>query len=457
MRRASTVLINPARPGTPEQERGSSTDIERSEDDTASTTGKKPKRSRSNTSLSNIFTRSASPPPPQPGALAAAAAPSPIAESPAREAAAAQDESAAPPAAGAVKSPLSQEVKLAAAADPDPAAAPQTAASPTPAEYIPPPLIDNTATGPGGFTDDLDDLPSSEPIADPYAPPLSRSRSQASERPIERVPSVATQHTNPQSLNPTAQNSTDLLASSSGGDQESGVDKSAPIDIPQKTGTFFEHLRASPEDDDVVPPPATKELDLESEEPVEQTQEQPIDQVEQEREQEQQQQPRTPPRQVYLDTYTGELDHEPWSGEPGGGQRSVEETPMSIPPRPVARSLSSSDTSEEYVLNSWSWRGTNMIDLIASLRATCMKTRSTIRLRLDSPLNMGMAIYHPRHNLIGVLRWRVRLLQVQLWRWRCLSPSQLVTRNQSKLTSVLCGLLFILTIEKKIRPTSQVP
>ena len=348
MRRASTVLINPARPGTPEQERGSSTDIERSEDDTASTTGKKPKRSRSNTSLSNIFTRSASPPPPQPGAPAA---PSPIAESPAREAAAAQDESAAPPAAGAVKSPLSQEVKLAAAADADSAATapqPQTAgASATPAEYMPPPLIDNTATGPGGFTDDVDDLPSSDPIPDPYAPPRSRSRSP--EPPVKRAPSVATQQTDPQSLNPTAQNSTDLLASSSGGEQENGADKSAPIDIPQKGGAFFDHFRSSPEDDDVVPPPAARELDLESEEHVEQAQEQPIGQPEREHEQEQQA-PRTPPRQVFLDTYTGELDHEPWSGaEPGGGQRSIEETPMSIPPRPVARSLSSSDTSEEYV------------------------------------------------------------------------------------------------------------
>ena len=353
MRRASTVLINPARPGTPEQERGSSTDIERSEDDTASTTGKKPKRSRSNTSLSNIFTRSASPPPPQPGAPAAGAAPSPIAESPAREAAAAQDETAAPPAAGAVKSPLSQEVKLASTADLDPAAAsqpqPPSAGSPTPADYIPPPLIDNTATGPGGFTDDVDDLPVSEPIRDPYAPALSRSRSQEPEPPVERAPSVATQHTDPHSLNPTAHNSTDLLVSSSGGEQESGPDKSAPIDIPQKAGTFFEHIRASPEDDDdVVPPQTTKELDLESEEHVEQVQESPIDQPEHEQAQEHQV-PMTPPRQVYLDTYTGELDHEPWSGEPGAGQRSVQETPMSIPPRPVARSLSSSDTSEEYV------------------------------------------------------------------------------------------------------------
>ena len=353
MRRASTVLINPARPGTPEQERGSSTDIERSEDDTASTTGKKPKRSRSNTSLSNIFTRSASPPPPQPGAPAAGAAPSPIAESPAREAAAAQDETAAPPAAGAVKSPLSQEVKLASTADLDPAAAsqpqPPSGGSPTPADYIPPPLIDNTATGPGGFTDDVDDLPVSEPIRDPYAPALSRSRSQEPEPPVERAPSVGTQHTDPHSLNPTAHNSTDLLVSSSGGEQESGPDKSAPIDIPQKAGTFFEHIRASPEDDDdVVPPQTTKELDLESEEHVDQVQESPIDQPEHEQAQKHQV-PMTPPRQVYLDTYTGELDHEPWSGEPGAGQRSVQETPMSIPPRPVARSLSSSDTSEEYV------------------------------------------------------------------------------------------------------------
>jgi hypothetical protein len=50
-----------------------------------------------------------------------------------------------------------------------------------------------------------------------------------------------------------------------------------------------------------------------------------------------------------------------------------------------------------------------MIHLIASLRATHMKIRLTIRSRLGSPLNMGMAI-------VGVLRWRA--LQWQVLRWR---------------------------------------
>ena len=338
MRRASTVLINPGRPETPDQDRGSSTDIERSEDDAASTTGKKPKKSRSNTSLSGLFKRAPSPPPPQPGAPAEGGAnqPSPIAESPLREAAASQEETPVP---GAVKSPLSQEVKLAATSsadpDPDPAAQPL---SPTPAGYIPPPLVDNTAGNPGAFIDDVDDLPSSDPIPDPYKQPAQAQPQPAPEQgpTLEGAPS---ERTNPSPI-PTAHDSTDLLVSS-GGEQERASDTSAPIPIPQSDrGTFFEHLRASPEDHDEALPVTTKELDLESEEL-------PTGQREPE---EEHQAPMTPPRQVFLDTYTEELDHEPWSGgEPGAGQRSIVETPMSIPPRPVARSLTSSDTSEEYV------------------------------------------------------------------------------------------------------------
>ena len=50
---------------------------------------------------------------------------------------------------------------------------------------------------------------------------------------------AGSQQTHPQCLNLTAQNSTGLLVSS-GGKQEGGANKSAPIDIPQKRATSFE-------------------------------------------------------------------------------------------------------------------------------------------------------------------------------------------------------------------------
>ena len=183
VRRASTVLIVPAR--------------------------KKPKKSRINfttRSLFGIFKQAPSLPPPNPGALYPpdalynshpltvraprmrrestliinpALLPTPIAQSPSlREAAAF--------APRAVKSLLSQKVKPAATSsadqDPSPGAAapapqpqpqPQTSATgPIPAEDVPPPSGDNTAAGPGAFTDDVDDLPLSDPIpgARPAAP-----------------------------------------------------------------------------------------------------------------------------------------------------------------------------------------------------------------------------------------------------------------------------------------------
>ena len=327
MRRASTALISPGRPETPDQGERTSTDIDR-EDDTASTTGKKPKKSRSNTSLTNLFTRSATPPP-QPATSATPAAPqqpSPIAESPAREAAASQEEIAAPVAA---KSPLSQEVTPADA----------TVTSPT-AGYVAPPLEEDTSN-PGAFTDDVDDLPSSDPIPDPYAQPAAEEDApqQGSPLPMERAPSDASEP----SVIPTAQNSTDLLVSS-GGEQE---DRSAPIPIPQKQeqGTFFEYIRSSPEDeDDVPPPPPSKQQPQVQTPPQPQTQLPTIVPIPipivTSPSQQGQQAPRTPPRQVDLDMYTSE--HEPWS------QHSVEETPMSIPPRPIARSLTSrSDSSDD--------------------------------------------------------------------------------------------------------------
>ena len=92
MRQASAVLVSPARPRTPEQEHGSSADIERSEDGAASTIGKKLKRSRWNRSLAAIFAQPASLQSRSPSAAGGAHQPSPIAESPARDAATYEEE-----------------------------------------------------------------------------------------------------------------------------------------------------------------------------------------------------------------------------------------------------------------------------------------------------------------------------------------------------------------------------
>ena len=174
MRRALTGLINPARPGTPGQEHGSR-DVGPSEDDAASTTGKNPKKSRSNTSLSDIFRLPPSPPPPQPGApfppdalynsrplmttqkptkkwvsrmggVMRRASTIDLARpgTPDREAVASQEETLVLPAPDAAKSSLLQEVKLggtsSADQDPGPVPAapvpqpqPQASASPIPA------------------------------------------------------------------------------------------------------------------------------------------------------------------------------------------------------------------------------------------------------------------------------------------------------------------------------------
>ena len=86
------------------------------------------------------------------------AAPSPIAESPARENDATKDD--APPAAA---SPLSQSQTS------PPLAPDSETTQASPVGYTPPPLIDSTATGPGGFTDDVDLLPQPQVIQDPFA------------------------------------------------------------------------------------------------------------------------------------------------------------------------------------------------------------------------------------------------------------------------------------------------
>ena len=87
--------------------------------------------------------------------------PSPIAESPAREAASSQGD----PAPAPVHSPLAQDSVI-----PTPLVAPtpESEAAPTsPQGYVPPPLLDSAAVGPGGFTDEVDELPQPQVIRDP--------------------------------------------------------------------------------------------------------------------------------------------------------------------------------------------------------------------------------------------------------------------------------------------------
>ncbi|KAF8625005.1 hypothetical protein AX15_005599 [Amanita polypyramis BW_CC] len=356
VRRASTALISP-RPATPDRDRESirrertSTSSDRDADDSGSIKG--PGRSRSNTSLSAIRTARSVSPPPQPATVHHQ--PSPIAESPAREAAAtttvteessastSRSGSAPNPPPAAVKSPLSQEVKL--STDP------------------------SSAAGPGAFTDDLDDLPQSEPIADPFARAANTSSSedlgQGAESsgaeaepeagtavgaggeieavtttqksvtpepeqpaPMEHVhvpiisespgsmrpPSVVPTEpiSQPHSHQPSAQGSIDALARQASQEQEEEVPtttaKSAPIPIPQPRAPAmpepdFRGARASSEPE-----------------------------------------PETPPsRQAYLDTYVSE--HEGWSG-PSHRDRDDGKNPMLMPTEAVARSLDSSDSSE---------------------------------------------------------------------------------------------------------------
>ncbi|GLB34349.1 hypothetical protein LshimejAT787_0112330 [Lyophyllum shimeji] len=138
VRRASSVLVA-TRPSTPS--------IASSDRDADSTSVKGVSAATAPATLS--------PPPPAPSQ------PSPIAESPARERAESQDEDPAPPTVD--PSPLAQLPVTASHAETE---EPGTQTSPV-QEYIPPPLIDSTAVGPGGFTDEPDELPQSQPIRDP--------------------------------------------------------------------------------------------------------------------------------------------------------------------------------------------------------------------------------------------------------------------------------------------------
>ncbi|RDB19890.1 hypothetical protein Hypma_013085 [Hypsizygus marmoreus] len=88
-----------------------------------------------------------------------ATAPSPIAESPIREQAATQEQ-----VAPVGPSPLVQAPVAATEAAPSPPDVIQT--SPV-QEYTPPPLMDSSATGPGAFTDEPDELPQPQIIRDP--------------------------------------------------------------------------------------------------------------------------------------------------------------------------------------------------------------------------------------------------------------------------------------------------
>ena len=103
-------------------------------------------------------------------AVPAISSPSPIAESPAREAAAMQE------ALG--PSPLARSASAAA----------EEQTSPT--GYVPPPVLDSTAGNPGAFTDDPDILPQTQTVVDPYAVPPP-DEEPVSVNPVERSSSEA--------------------------------------------------------------------------------------------------------------------------------------------------------------------------------------------------------------------------------------------------------------------------
>ena len=126
-------------------------------------------------SIKGINTTPSSVPPPQD--LAQATKPSPIAESPARETASsfpaptsalAQAPVIAPP----IGVPVQQE------GDPE-----QT----SPEGYVPPPLLDSSAVGPGAFTDEPDELPQPQVIRDPSLKYSRESMDGYAEAPVEEA------------------------------------------------------------------------------------------------------------------------------------------------------------------------------------------------------------------------------------------------------------------------------
>src|SRR5260221_4900030 len=105
-------------------------------------------------------------------AIPAISSPSPIAESPAREAAAMQE--ALGPSPLALSSSTDQPTTV---------AAPTVEEQTSPTGYVPPPVLDSTVGNPGAFTDDPDILPPTQTVIDPYAVPEDEP---TSFNPVER-------------------------------------------------------------------------------------------------------------------------------------------------------------------------------------------------------------------------------------------------------------------------------
>jgi len=93
-------------------------------------------------------------------AIPTISAPSPIAESPAREAAAMQEALGPSPLAQSSSTDQSTNV-----------GAPTVEEQTSPTGYVPPPVLDSTVGNPGAFTDDPDILPQTQTVLDPYAVP----------------------------------------------------------------------------------------------------------------------------------------------------------------------------------------------------------------------------------------------------------------------------------------------
>jgi hypothetical protein len=111
------------------------------------------------------------------GAIPAISSPSPIAESPAREAAAMQEALGPSPLAQSSSTDQSTTV-----------AAPTIEEQTSPTGYVPPPVLDSTVGNPGAFTDDPDILPQTQTVVDPYAIP---EHEPTTVNPVERSSSDA--------------------------------------------------------------------------------------------------------------------------------------------------------------------------------------------------------------------------------------------------------------------------
>ncbi|KAF9535176.1 hypothetical protein CPB83DRAFT_831235 [Crepidotus variabilis] len=185
LRRTSTLLTI-ARPGTPSEDR------EDSGSDTKSL--KSVRKSSSRGSLRSI--KNALSP-----AAHAVSSPSPIAESPMREAAAQQTEiiGPSPLAKAATNSTTYEGSTEPTKVEEAPATSPGEQSSPS--GYVPPPVVSSTAGNPGAFTDDLDDLPQSQAVVDPYAtlaeettapePEHAAPANEEPSKPVEEEPSKA--------------------------------------------------------------------------------------------------------------------------------------------------------------------------------------------------------------------------------------------------------------------------